>query len=65
MSDIQALITQFALPIFTVLVGLHLPSFISLVSTTPAYEHMPTSRTLNKLDGSHNAWRRIFLGNRQ
>jgi hypothetical protein len=64
MSDIQALITQFALPIFTVLASLHLPSFISLVSTAPADEYMLTSFTTHKLNGSHKAGRRIMIGRR-
>jgi hypothetical protein len=61
----QALTTTIPFQIVIVLAGFHLSIFIPLVRTTPTYEHLPASRSLNELDGSHNAWRRIILGNRQ
>jgi len=50
---------------FMVLAGLHLPSLIPLVSTTPADKHLLASHTAHELNGSHNTWRWIILGNRQ
>jgi len=54
-----------ATPLYIVLAGPHLPSLIPLASTTPAFEHRLTNGTPHKLNGSHKARHRIFIGDRQ
>jgi hypothetical protein len=50
-----------ATPLSIVLAGLHLPSLVALVSTTPADEYMLASHTPDKLNGSNKARHRIIF----
>src|SRR2546429_4470159 len=54
-----------ATPLSIVLAGPHLPSFIPLVSTAPAYEYMLASHTPHELDSSHKARYRMMFCNYQ
>jgi len=51
--------------LYIVLAGLHLPSFIPLVSTMPADKHLFASHTPHKPNCSNKARHRIIFSKRQ